>query len=323
MPNLTPVQLRENAAAKIEEAQLLVENGLWLGASGAIGMAAEIFLKARFCNVHGWTDFPGDIEELKRRGLPAKGLFTHNLDELLTLSKSVRIGMESLSALHFDALDEWNIEQRYQAVGSVSPETAKLQLEQASRLIRMLAIYTTVEQLERARIEIEAAHGPLAFLALRLEKEGAKAQLFAPWAPRGADADACVAEFKALVAARLDEDLLDLVTFEACPPEDPAMQAITRSLQVGPNTGLIEIQFGKYHGHHVQEAYLLASAMPLEWQRPLEYGLKRGERVRVMLRSDLGSWHAATALTRNRFLLHASAGTPIVAPEDVATWRSY
>jgi hypothetical protein len=221
---MTPKQLRQKALSKISSAQALLAAGQYDEASYVVGYAAELALKARYCTRKGWSDFPDDRAEVKRRG--AADVMIHDLDELLNLAGHA--SLQTNSMLHIDwgrALD-WSEQQRYHPVGSVVPEQAKAQVEETRKLCGELALYEIVEKLLVVEIEVSNLYGPFNFFALverATQNQGWEVMMSAWWilGDGKAKGDAVVKKTRAI----LDDDLYALIRrFVSFHPLDERIQ---------------------------------------------------------------------------------------------------
>lgn len=157
----TAADLRARAEADLASAQSLLAQDAD-NASYLAGLAAEKALKARYCGLMGWLDFPDDRPEMKRRG--GKDCFSHDLDELLRISDALRI--TQFKNIDWDAVADWSVDDRYDRVGSVSPERARTQVTETRALLDELCTFEVIASLQRAQHAIESALGPLNVFAL-------------------------------------------------------------------------------------------------------------------------------------------------------------
>jgi hypothetical protein len=116
----TRQQLKDLAAVRLREAEVLFGAALYDGSAYLCGYVVELALKARICRVLDITDYP-DSGKLK----PVYGV--HDLDQLLLLAGLRR----KLDPSNKPLFDNWSIavpwkpERRYAAVGSVSRQEAE------------------------------------------------------------------------------------------------------------------------------------------------------------------------------------------------------
>lgn len=127
---LTVAELREISAARIEEAQALLDAGHYDGVVYLCGYAVELALKARICETLNWAWYPSNNREFK----DLHSFRTHNLNVLLWLSgqdSRIRSNMPDT----WKAVSTWNPELRYQIPGSATLPSAALLLEEVRRLL--------------------------------------------------------------------------------------------------------------------------------------------------------------------------------------------
>lgn len=141
---MTPADARSTARAHLVEARVLLASRPE-GAAYNAGFAAELALKARHCTQTGLPRLPED-----KKALSAAKLNTHRLDQLLKLSDTERIQRSSLQGIDWEAIRDWDNEDRYKAPGGVSHEVATRRIEQTERLCETLELYELIEAVERA-----------------------------------------------------------------------------------------------------------------------------------------------------------------------------
>jgi len=177
---MTPEQLRARAWKCIESARRLLDSDPDYAAQ-TVGYAAELALKARFCTRRGWSDFPSNPREAKKRGGPDR-LFKHDLDELLKYTDDIAIKTSSMHNVNWPRASDWSVDRRYTPVGTLTQEQAKAQIDETEKLFIELALWETLEKL--VQVEIEQAHvrGPFNFFGLVWDQEsGGWAAWFAAW----------------------------------------------------------------------------------------------------------------------------------------------
>jgi hypothetical protein len=208
---MTPKQLREKALSKIDSATVLLDGERYDDASYNVGYAAELTLKARYCTTNSWLDFPNDRKEAKRRGAP--DIITHELDELLRMAGHDSLRVDNTTMLHidWDRVLDWSVEQRYQPVGSVTPEHAKAQVEETGKLCTELALFEIVEKLWAIEVEVSNSSGPFTLFALAetVTLPGWEVVISGWWLEGDTKAKTEVIGRKML--ASLDDDLLKIV----------------------------------------------------------------------------------------------------------------
>ena len=130
---LTRTELRKIARARLRDAEILFSSKRYDGAVYLCGYAVEVALKARICRTLRWAGFPSTGREFQ----PFQSFRTHSLDVLLRLS-----GVESKIKADFlsqwSAVAVWAPETRYKPIGSAAGEDAKLMIESATILLRVL-----------------------------------------------------------------------------------------------------------------------------------------------------------------------------------------
>ena len=130
---LSATDLRAIAAARLDDAQILLANGRYDGAGYICGYAIELSLKARICDTLNWGGYPMTRKEFEN----LQTFKTHNLDVLLLLS-----GREhAIKQTHFadwSIVGAWNPEARYTAVGSASQADAHAFVQSTAILLPIL-----------------------------------------------------------------------------------------------------------------------------------------------------------------------------------------
>jgi HEPN domain-containing protein len=116
----TREQLKELAALRLQEAEALLEAGLYDGAAYLCGYVVELALKARICRLLDENEYP-DTGRLKQ----VYGV--HDLDQLLLLSGLRRkLGLANKAVFdNWSIAVPWKPERRYAAVGSVKRQEAE------------------------------------------------------------------------------------------------------------------------------------------------------------------------------------------------------
>ena len=133
---LTPIELRDIAEARWEDAEALFAVGRYDGAMYLCGYAVELALKARICKTLGWSGYPETNHEFQ--GL--QSFRTHNLDMLLRLSgveEHIKVEQEEYTTAWTTVL-RWEPEMRYKRIGSASRESVQLMMESAKVLLEAL-----------------------------------------------------------------------------------------------------------------------------------------------------------------------------------------
>ncbi len=96
---------------RLQEAQLLFDNGFYSGAYYLAGYAIECALKACICRKTKSEDFP-----LDRRAL--ENVYTHDLEKLLkgaelTMVQQARVSTDQAFAVNWAITKDWSEEGRY------------------------------------------------------------------------------------------------------------------------------------------------------------------------------------------------------------------
>jgi HEPN domain-containing protein len=117
------------AAARLDDAKVLLAAGRFDGATYLCGYAVEVSLKARICRVLNWPDFPSTSGEFSAY----RSFQTHELDVLLRLSgQEARIKQNHFAL--WNAVAVWKAESRYNAVGTAQRSDAAAMIEAAEQL---------------------------------------------------------------------------------------------------------------------------------------------------------------------------------------------
>jgi len=131
---MIPVSELDNiAAARLEDATVLLQAGRFDGASYLCGYAVEVALKARICRTLRWSQFPGTAAEFQN----LKSFQTHLLDVLLRLSgQEDRIKQEHFAL--WNRVSLWRVESRYDVAGTVGHKDASAMIQAADQLRAVL-----------------------------------------------------------------------------------------------------------------------------------------------------------------------------------------
>lgn len=121
------------AAARLEDARILLAANRFDGAVYLGGYAVEIALKARICRTLGWPDFPATRKEFE--GLAS--FRTHDLDMLLRLSGREAIIKQS-HFVDWNSVALWNPEARYRPIGSATAPDAITLVAAVDALLKVL-----------------------------------------------------------------------------------------------------------------------------------------------------------------------------------------
>lgn len=129
-----PVQnLREIAAARLQDSDALYKAGRYDGAAYLCGYAIEMVLKASICDTLKWPEFPQTKAEFENY----RSFRTHSLDVLLSLSGKEREVKTNLLA-EWSIVAKWDPEVRYKTVGSAKEDDAKLMIQSTKALLGLL-----------------------------------------------------------------------------------------------------------------------------------------------------------------------------------------
>lgn len=117
------------AQARLKDAEVLFEAQRYEGAVYLCGYAVELGLKYKICKTLNWDDFP-----LTRAEFQNYSTFKiHKLDVLLHLSGAEE-NIKSKFLAEWSAVSEWKPENRYQPIGNIKEEEARLMLESATTI---------------------------------------------------------------------------------------------------------------------------------------------------------------------------------------------
>jgi|SRR6185437_91857 len=121
------------AAARLEDARVLLTLKRLDGAVYMCGYAVEIALKARICRTLNWPEFPMSQGEFQ--GL--SNFRTHSLDVLLRLSgQEARIKQNHFA--DWNSVSVWNPEARYKTIGSATQPDAESIVDAVDALLMVL-----------------------------------------------------------------------------------------------------------------------------------------------------------------------------------------
>ena len=160
---MTPQELRQNAWNKLSSAHSLLAAGNLDDAAYLAGYTVELVLKARYCTRAGWTEFPSNAAEIRRIG--GRDVLTHDLQKLLTLAEGTSLPPSSLHHIDWGQALNWDVEQRYRPVGSLTKEDVEAQIRETEKLFSEMVLYEIVEKVRAVEIEIERDVGPFNLLA--------------------------------------------------------------------------------------------------------------------------------------------------------------
>lgn len=130
---ISRIELKQIARGRLRDARLLLRAGRHDGAVYLGGYVVEMALKERICRTLGWNEFPHTAREFSNY----QSFKTHDLNVLRRLSGvEGRIRVRYLT--EWSAVTSWNPEVRYNSPGSVNDAEARVFLDAASVLLRVL-----------------------------------------------------------------------------------------------------------------------------------------------------------------------------------------
>lgn len=130
---LPPATLRNIAQARLQDANVLFNNGRFDGAGYICGYAVELALKARICDTLNWSGFPETRKEFEN----LQSFKTHNLDVLLSLSGREQI-IKQTHLADWSIVGVWNPEARYHTIGQISATDAQSFLASTTTLLPLI-----------------------------------------------------------------------------------------------------------------------------------------------------------------------------------------
>ena len=121
------------ANARLEDVEILLENGRPDVAEYLCGYVVELGLKARICRQLNWAGFPETRKEFENYA----SFRTHKLEVLLSLSgQEQRIKAEYLN--EWSAVEKWDPESRYRVIGQADFMQVALMWDAAGKLLNVL-----------------------------------------------------------------------------------------------------------------------------------------------------------------------------------------
>ncbi len=121
------------AWARLDDVQVLWENGRFDAARYLCGYIVELALKARICRTLGWKGFPDSRSEFEN----LTSFKTHRLDVLLSLSgQEQRIKAEALR--EWSEVASWDPELRYHVVGEAERERVVAMMIASATLLKVI-----------------------------------------------------------------------------------------------------------------------------------------------------------------------------------------
>lgn len=125
--------LDQIAAARLEDARVLLAASRFDGAVYICGYAVELALKARICRALNWPDFP-----FTRREFEGYASFrTHDLEVLLRLSGQ-EANIKQNHFLLWNPVALWNPDVRYRSIGSATKPVAETMFGSTDALLKVL-----------------------------------------------------------------------------------------------------------------------------------------------------------------------------------------
>jgi hypothetical protein len=239
---MTPLELRERGYSFIESAERLLEAKNLDNASYLCGYAAELGLKARFCTLNNWPDFPDDKREARRRNAPDR-LLSHDLDRLLELTDKARIDRGGLHHIDWEKASDWSSEQRYERLGTATRPATEAQVKETRKLWVELMIYQLVDRLVAIERQLSSEMGPFNLFALLEGFTGSPGRtllMSAPWID-----DTSLQEICRRIRGSLDPDLFaGIRQIRANAPDDVAVRRFHAFTARGPWEHMPVLQAG-------------------------------------------------------------------------------
>jgi hypothetical protein len=130
---LSRTELRKIARARLHDAEVLLYAKQYDGAVYLCGYAVEMALKARICKTLHWAGYPSTRGEFQ----DFQSFRTHNFDVLLSLS-GVEQHIKTNFLAEWSAVAGWDPEARYKPIGSATLQSAKVMIDSAKILLRVL-----------------------------------------------------------------------------------------------------------------------------------------------------------------------------------------
>ena len=246
------------ARARIEDAKALSAVGQFDGATYLCGYAIEVALKARICRTLNWPEFPATRAEFQAY----RSFQTHELDVLLHLSgQEARIKQNQFALWNVVAV--WKVELRYNIAGTTQQAHAAAMIQAAGgNSGKSMMVSDLKGRFSELETKIAADKGGFTFFALfMLEDVPDRWDLIvsAPWT--GDDKRAAVEYFVNEIKSKLGGSaLIGLSRIVVVDPQDPAMQAINRAIQI--EHGAVEVRDTYFFGLPIKNAYIITSNRP-------------------------------------------------------------
>jgi hypothetical protein len=132
---LTRLQLLGNSLAKLRAAKAVTDKGDFDTATHLCGLAVELALKARICVDKTLTGWPENDAEFKN-ARPLK-LRTHGLEALLGMTgQETNVKVRCIN--EWGVCLQWNIDTRYQPMGTAKRQSVEEMIRSAEAVIREL-----------------------------------------------------------------------------------------------------------------------------------------------------------------------------------------
>ena len=126
---LTKLDIQLIAQARLKDAEVLFEAKRYEGAVYLCGYVVELGLKYKICKTLNWDGYPLTRNQFKNYS----SFKTHKLDVLLHLSGAEE-NIKSKFLAEWSVVSEWDPEDRYQPIGNIKEEDAKLMLESVTTI---------------------------------------------------------------------------------------------------------------------------------------------------------------------------------------------
>ena len=127
---LTISEIQLIAQARLKDAEVLFEAHRYEGAVYLCGYVVELGLKYKICNTLDWDGYPSTRKEFGNYS----SFKTHKLGVLLHLSGTEE-HIKSDFLAEWSVVSEWDPEDRYQPIGNIDEDDARLMLESAATIL--------------------------------------------------------------------------------------------------------------------------------------------------------------------------------------------
>ncbi len=122
-------ELKKIARARLKDAEALFNARRYDGAVYLCGYAVELALKNRICRALNWEKYPVSKK--------LNNFKTHDLVLLLQLS-GIEKKINTTLLAEWSIVSEWNPELRYQEIGSVTKDEARLMIDSTRILLKRI-----------------------------------------------------------------------------------------------------------------------------------------------------------------------------------------